>query len=137
MEICETWVLAEERSTSLGELNSEVGRLVNALNARPLARRGGSRDDAFSGEERASLHPLPEDPFERYERRAVGIVSEDMRLVASVPDAHPGEAQGYVHGADCYRRKRDSADCQRRPLRPARQVAHRGFRPHASRDPPR
>lgn len=72
VDICETWVLAplaEERFTSLEELNSEVRRLVDALNARPLSRRGGSRDDAFFGEERASLHPLPGAPFEWCEWR--------------------------------------------------------------------
>ena len=72
VDLCETWVLAPlagERFTSLDELNAEVRRLVDALNARPFARRDGCRDDAFFGEERAALNPLPATPFEWYEWR--------------------------------------------------------------------
>ena len=61
--------LAGERFTSLDELNAEVRRLVDALNARPFSRREGCRDDAFFGEERAALDPLPEAPFEWCEWR--------------------------------------------------------------------
>lgn len=56
--------LAGERFTSLGEPDAEVRRLVDALNARPFSRREGCRDDAFFGEERAALNPLPPEPFE-------------------------------------------------------------------------
>lgn len=72
VDLCETWVLAplaDERFTSLEELNAEAGRLVDALNARPFSRREGCRDDAFFGEERAALNPLPETPFEWCEWR--------------------------------------------------------------------
>lgn len=72
VDLCETWVLAplaDERFASLAELNAEVSRLVSALNARPFSRREGNRDDAFLGEERAALNPLPEAPFEWYEWR--------------------------------------------------------------------
>lgn len=72
VDLCETWVLAplaDERFTSLEELNAEVGRLVDALNARPFSRREGCRDDAFFGEERAALNPLPDTPFEWCEWR--------------------------------------------------------------------
>ncbi len=72
VDLCETWVLAPlagERFTSLDELNAEVRRLVDALNARPFSRREGCRDDAFFGEERAALNPLPETPFEWCEWR--------------------------------------------------------------------
>lgn len=72
VDLCETWVLAplaEERFTSFDELNAEVRRLVDALNARPFSRREGCRDDAFFGEERAALNPLPAEPFELYEWR--------------------------------------------------------------------
>lgn len=67
VDLCETWVLAPlagERFSSLAELNSEVRRLVDALNARPFSRREGCRDDAFFGEGRAAQHPLPDAPFE-------------------------------------------------------------------------
>ena len=50
--------------TSLDELNAEVLRLVDALNARPFSRREGCRDGAFFGEERAALNPLPAIPSE-------------------------------------------------------------------------
>ena len=72
VDLCETWVLAplaEERFTSFDELNAEVRRLVDALNARPFSRREGCRDDAFLGGERAALNPLPAAPFEWYEWR--------------------------------------------------------------------
>lgn len=72
VDLCETWALAPmagERFTSLEELNTEVRRLVGALDARPFARREECRDDAFFGEERAALNPLPPDPFEWYEWR--------------------------------------------------------------------
>lgn len=72
VDLCETWVpapLAGERLTSLDELNAEVRRLVDALNARPFSRREGCRDNAFFGEERAVLNPLPEAPFEWCEWR--------------------------------------------------------------------
>lgn len=66
VDLCETWVLAPlagERFTSLDELDAEVRRPVDALNARPFSRREGCRDDAFSGEERAAPNPPPETPF--------------------------------------------------------------------------
>ena len=72
VDLCETWVLAplaDERFASLEELNTEVRRLVDALNARPFSRREGCRDDAFFGEERAALNPLPAEPFEWCEWR--------------------------------------------------------------------
>lgn len=72
VDLCETWVLAplaDERFTSLEELNAEVGRLVDALSARPFPGREGCRDDAFFGEGRAALNPLPDTPFEWCERR--------------------------------------------------------------------
>lgn len=72
VDLCEMHVLAplaEEQLTSLEELNREVERRVDALNARPFARRPGSRDEAFFGEEQAALHPLPREPFELFEWR--------------------------------------------------------------------
>lgn len=71
--------LAGEHLTSPDELNAEVRRLVGALNARPFSRRGGCRDDAFSGEERAAPNPLPEAPFEWCEWRR-RKVSPDYRV---------------------------------------------------------
>ena len=82
VDLRETWVLAplaDERFTSLEELNAEAGRLVDALNARPFSRREGCRDDAFSGEERAALNPLPDTPFEWCGRRRCKV-SPDHRV---------------------------------------------------------
>ena len=62
-DLCETWVLAPmagEAFHSVAEANAEVERLVAQLDARPFQQRDGSRDDAFFGEERAALNPLPE-----------------------------------------------------------------------------
>ena len=72
VDLCETWVLAplaEEGFASFDELNAEVRRPVDALDARPFSRRGGCRDDALLGEEGAALNPLPEAPFEWCEWR--------------------------------------------------------------------
>ncbi len=82
VDLCETWApapLAGERFTSLDELNAEVRRLVDALNARPFSRREGCRDDAFFGEGRAALNPLPEAPLEWCEWRR-RKVSPDYRV---------------------------------------------------------
>lgn len=46
VDLCETWALAplaDERFTFLDELNAEVRRLVDALNAHPLSRCEGCR----------------------------------------------------------------------------------------------
>ncbi|WP_346695433.1 IS21 family transposase [Thermophilibacter mediterraneus] len=79
VDLCETWVLAplaDERLTLLEELNAEVHKLVDALNARPFSRREGSRDDAFLGEERAALNPLPPSPFEWCEWRRCKVAPD-------------------------------------------------------------
>ena len=78
VDLCETWVLAPlagERFTSLDELNAEVRRLVDALNARPFSRREGCRNDAFFGEGRAALNPLPEAPLEW-----LCLITSDLRI---------------------------------------------------------
>ena len=105
VDLCEMWVLAplaDERLTSLDELNREVRRLVDALNARERAE--GSRDDAFFGEERAALNPLPGAPFELYEWRRCKVspdyhvqcdhmrYSVPHRLVGRTVDARLGAA---------------------------------------------
>lgn len=75
--------LAEERLTSFDELNAEVRRLVDALNARPFSRREGCRDDAFLGEERAALNPLPAAPFEWCEwrrRKVLCLIASKLRV---------------------------------------------------------
>ncbi len=106
VDLCETWVLAPlagERFSSLAELNSEVRRLVDALNARPFSRREGCRDDAFFGEERVALHPLPDAPFEWYEWRRCKV-SPDYHVQAdhvrcSVPHALVGRTLDVRLGA--------------------------------------
>lgn len=105
VDLCETWVLAplaDERLTSMGGLNREVARLADALDARPLSRRDGSRDEAFLGEERAALNPLPEADFEWCERRRCKVSpdchvqrdrmrhSAPCRLVGRRPDVRLG-----------------------------------------------
>ena len=96
--------LAEERLTSFDELNAEVRRLVGALDARPFSRREGCRDDAFLGEERAALNPLPAAPFEwcEWRRRKVSpdchVQRDNMRhsvphrLVGRTVDVRLGAA---------------------------------------------
>ena len=79
VDLCETWVLAplaDERFPALPELNSEVRRLVGLLNARPFSRREGCRDDAFFGEERAALNPLPPARYEWCEWRRCKVAPD-------------------------------------------------------------
>ncbi|WP_417802500.1 Mu transposase domain-containing protein [Thermophilibacter provencensis] len=79
VDLCETWVLAplaDERFSALSELNSEVRRLVGLLNARPFSRREGCRDDAFFGEERAALNPLPPARYEWCEWRRCKVAPD-------------------------------------------------------------
>ena len=107
VDLCETWALAplaEERLTSFDELNAEVRRLVDALDARPFSRREGCRDDALLGEERAALNPLPAAPLEwcEWRRRKVSpdyhVQRDNMRhsvphrLVGRTVDVRLGAA---------------------------------------------
>lgn len=85
VDLCETWVLAPmsgEVFHSIAEANAEVERLVAQLDARPFQQRDGSRDDAFFGEERAALNPLPEARFEMYEWRRCKV-SPDYHVQAA------------------------------------------------------
>lgn len=106
VDLCETWALAPlagERFSSLAELNSEVRGLADALDARPLSRREGCRDDALFGEGRAAPRPPPDAPLEWCERRRCKV-SPDYHVQAdhmrrSVPRALVGRTLDVRLGA--------------------------------------
>ena len=67
VQVVERWVLAALRHRlffSLAELNAEIARLLERLNARPFRKLPGSRRSAFETLDRPALRPLP---LERYE----------------------------------------------------------------------
>ncbi len=65
--LAERWIMARlrnERFTSLGEANAEIGRLVEWVNARPFKKLAGSRRSLFEELDRPALRPLPADRYE-------------------------------------------------------------------------
>ncbi|MEK7303943.1 MAG: IS21 family transposase [Pseudomonadota bacterium] len=66
VQVVERWILARLRDRtffSLAELNSAIGELLTALNARPFKRRDGCRLSLFNEIERPALRALPERPY--------------------------------------------------------------------------
>lgn len=65
--IVERWILARLRHRtffSLGELNAEIARLLDALNRRPFKKLDGCRQSRFEELERPALRPLPARAYE-------------------------------------------------------------------------
>lgn len=65
--LAERWIMARlrnERFSSLGEANVEIGRLVEWVNARPFKKLAGSRRTLFEELDRPALRPLPADRYE-------------------------------------------------------------------------
>jgi transposase len=65
--LAERWIMARlrnERFTSLGQANVEIGRLVEWVNARPFKKLAGSRRSLFEELDRPALRPLPADRYE-------------------------------------------------------------------------
>ena len=66
VQVVERWILAALRNRtffSLGELNREIARLLERLNARPFKKLPGSRREAFEALDRPALRPLPAEPY--------------------------------------------------------------------------
>ena len=64
--LCERWILAKirnERFTSLGQLNTRIAGLVNAINDKPFKKLDGSRRTLFEAIDRPALTPLPPSPY--------------------------------------------------------------------------
>ena len=65
--LAERWLLAPLRNHtffSLGELNREIRRLLDALNDRPFQKLDGTRRSLFESVERPALKPLPTTRYE-------------------------------------------------------------------------
>ena len=66
VQLVERWILAALRHRvcfSLAELNAEIARLLERLNARPFRKMPGSRLSAFHALDRPALRPLPPQPY--------------------------------------------------------------------------
>lgn len=66
VQIAERWLLARLRHHtffSLSELNTELARLRDALNARAFQKLPGNRHTAFAQLDRPALAPLPAQPY--------------------------------------------------------------------------
>lgn len=66
VQVVERWILAALRHRtffSLAELNAEMTRLLERLNARPFRKMPGSRLSAFEALDRPALRPLPPQPY--------------------------------------------------------------------------
>ena len=67
VQIVERWILARLRNHSffhLAEVNQEIGRLLEELNARPFQKLPGSRRSRFEALDRPALQPLPSTRYE-------------------------------------------------------------------------
>ena len=74
--LVERWILAVLRNRtffSLEELNREIARLLEQLNARPFRKLPGSRRQWFEQLDRPALRPLPEQPYEYAEWKKVRV----------------------------------------------------------------
>lgn len=78
VQIVERWIIAALRHHqffSLGEVNGEIRRLLERLNARPFRKREGSRSSLFEALDRPALRPLPLERFDlsQWSRARVNI----------------------------------------------------------------
>jgi len=74
--LVERWILAALRNRtffSLAELNREIARLLDRLNARPFKKLPGSRQELFGQIDRPALRPLPAQPYEFAEWKKVRV----------------------------------------------------------------
>jgi transposase len=74
--LVERWILAALRNRtffSLQEVNREIARLLERLNARPFKKLPGSRRELFEQIDRPALRPLPAQPYEFAEWKKVRV----------------------------------------------------------------
>ena len=74
--LVERWILAALRHRtffSLQELNREIARLLERLNARAFKKLPGSRRELFEQLDRPALRPLPAQPYEFAEWKKVRV----------------------------------------------------------------
>jgi transposase len=78
VQIVERWIVAalrHRRFFTLAEVNTEIRRLLEGLNAKPFRKREGSRRSLFETLERPALRPLPLERFDlsQWSRARVNI----------------------------------------------------------------
>lgn len=87
-----TWIIAALRDWkffSVSELNDAIWDKLDELNAKPFQKREGSRISVFEEEERPTLLPLPDKPYEMSEWKSCTVsynyhISAD-KMLYSVP----------------------------------------------------
>ncbi len=97
--VVERWILARLRHQTyfcLDQVNSDIARLLTALNARPFRKLPGSRASQFAEIDRPALRPLPGQPYE-YAEWAKAKVGVDYHIAFgghhySVPYALAGQS---------------------------------------------
>ena len=127
VQLVERWILAVLRNRtffSLQELNAEIARLLERLNARAFKKLPGSRRELFEQLDRPALHPLPAEPYQFAEWKKVRVNIDYHVEVAghyySVPHAlvkKPLEARITENTVECFYQGRRVASHLRSPLK--------------------
>jgi len=127
VQLVERWVLAALRNRtffSLQELNAEIARLLERLNARAFKKLPGSRRELFEQLDRPALRPLPAEPYQFAEWKKVRVNIDYHVEVAghyySVPHAlvkRQLEARITEHTVECFYQGRRVASHLRSPLK--------------------
>lgn len=86
--------LRDRQFIGLAELNDAISDQVQALNAKPFQKRGGSRAEVFAREERAFLIPLPALRFEMAELRKAKVAPNYHVQVAGAHYSVPARLIG-------------------------------------------
>jgi transposase len=112
VQLVERWILAVLRNRtffSLRELNTEISRLLERLNARAFKKLPGSRRALFEQIEHPALRALPAQPYQFAEWKKVRVNIDDHVEVAghyySVPHAlvkRQLEARISEHTVECF-----------------------------------
>lgn len=83
VQIAQRWILFRLRHRkffSLQELNTEIRRLTDQLNAHPFKKLPANRSERFERGERLKLKPLPAEPFEMSDWRYGVRVGDDYHV---------------------------------------------------------
>jgi len=127
VQLVERWILAVLRNRTffcLRELNAEIARLLERLNARAFKKLPGSREELFEQLDRPALRPLPTQPYAFAEWKKVRVNIDYHVEVAghyySVPHAlvkKQLEARITAHTVECFYKGQRVASHIRSPLK--------------------
>jgi transposase len=151
VQVAQRWIVARLRNvvcTSLSELNAQIRRLLDELNARPMRAYGKSRRQLFDELDRPALRPLPETPYtyQEWKKARVNLDYhvELSRHYYSVPHALVHEVVELRYTSDTVEilHKGARVALHRRSLERGRYTTRtehmpRGHQEHANRSPER